>query len=318
MMAFGTLLGGVGSLLSGASTMMGMFKKQKGTMITGSGQGRGFWNFFSKSNIAKIPISADDVHVAVDEYFNTIITDPVMKKTLMDDKFYYTLHSHLQYRSYVLGECFNAMNTVRYDKNSGKLFFYIYTLSPVLSEVWGETKKVLIIESMGLEINFDMAKDWMIVTHMKTNFMKGYIKDEFKYIDEKSIRMDDVVEAIGIAMAPAYLGLIKVPEQFVQAMNNAFLKESKEAAKEPSPELKSQATQIFSTLVQNQQQMNQQTQDGLQKLADDFHKDQAEQQKKEQESKAKQAQQAQAQNSYVDWDYPKFRPRRPRITKKQY
>jgi hypothetical protein len=128
-----------------------------------------------------------------------------------------------EFESYLWGDCDNMVNTVNYDANDekGSLYLYTYTFSP-LETTKGDAVKVSLMKIRVSHLQ--LAKDWMVVSKVKTSFLKAKMSQEIQYVPKKGLEMDSIINAIAIAMAPCVLGLVKLPDRFMTVLDT-LLKE---------------------------------------------------------------------------------------------
>jgi hypothetical protein len=174
-----------------------------------------------------------------------------------------------EFESYAWGDCDNMVNTVDYNKGEGSLFLYIYTFSPFIHPTRGEGCK---IQSLRIVANMELAKDWMVVAKSKVSFFKSTYSEEIQYIPNKGIEMKHVIEAISIAMAPAVLGLVQLPERFM-TMLDTMLKEQSEnpdrgVIKGPTAEQTQEAINNFKEMQNRQDKYEENAQQGFAALGE--------------------------------------------------
>ena len=218
------VLSGIISALGGALQIASAFKTQSATTSVGSGCGSGLWKFYSNSAVGTRSMAAS----SCGEYISRLITR-VMKEATPEmqqhtDDIIADLQDIKDFESYAWGDCDNMVNTVNYNKGAGTLFMYVYTFSPFIHETRGEAVQ---ISTMRINCNMELAKDWMIVSKAKSSFFKASVSQEIQYLPEKGLDVNAIVNAISIAMAPAVLGLVKLPDRFMTVLDS-LLKEQME------------------------------------------------------------------------------------------
>ena len=207
-------LGAIFSALSTGLDIIKQFRTESASMVVGSGHGSGFWDFCSYSSVGQIVLKADKANQYVAERLipRIIKCESEQMKAHKDD-----IISELQdiadYAELSIGETNRAFTTTSYSKNSGKLWFYVYTFNALTD---GTTKAVQ-CSTMHIEVELRMAQDWLLVNHLESSFMKAKNTFEIQYLP-KGIEPTDVQKAIAIAIAPAVVGLIEMPERFVKIM----------------------------------------------------------------------------------------------------
>ena len=124
-----------------------------------------------------------------------------------------------EFESYSKESCDNSVTTINYNPFSSNLYIHIQNFNPY----YDENKKrnsVAVSRVMMISRGNYFSKEWMIVTKLKANSFKISSASELKYIDQKAVQLEDVIEAMSIAFAPAMLGLCKLPERFVKVITN--------------------------------------------------------------------------------------------------
>lgn len=250
-----TFISGLNSLASGAANLLSLFRTQKASTIIGGGKGRGFWDFYSCSVISTVNVGVDQFPEYMQETVDWITKDQTVLSQDKKYEFLRVVKQHLQYHSYRYGVCMNSICSVSYTKNTGFLKMYIYTFCPSISTMFQE--KYIQAKHMSVDLRFNMAKDWIIIAHIKTNALKVRCNDELKYLDDKEINMQEVYEAIGIALTPCALGLVQVPPEFIVMIKCAF--EKQEIADKPGvdPAQAQRANEMFRSMFDQQAQINQ-------------------------------------------------------------
>lgn len=260
IMGFLTFVQGFNQALAGANSLLSMFRSSSSSQITGGGPGHWFWEFCSCSVISTTPIGLEDFPRFMKDEVDHILKHQSFSIYSKKDEFFRKLKTHEEYKSYYKGQCLNAINSIGYNKDSGSLHMFIYTFTPNIS-IWGE--KYVNVKTMNVELKYKMAKNWIIVSKINTNFFRCTATSEIKYLPQKEFSMSDVVQAIGIAIAPAVLGIIPVPPEFLTVMNAAIQHDYETKVKQgiiaPSPEVLAQQGQLFQQMVQRQDERNNQT-----------------------------------------------------------
>jgi len=267
-MALAVISGVIGAI-GGALKIAKAFSTQSGTEITKTGSGAGFWNFYSNSNVATLSLSANRCGEYIDRMVRKItkFSTPALQKHT--DEIIENLQDIKDFESYGWGDCDNMVNTVDYHTDSGSLFIYIYTFSPFIHPSRGEGVK---IQTLKIIVKLQLAKDWMIVSKVKASFFKTSMKQEIQYIPNKGIKMEHIIEAISIAMAPAVLGLVQLPERFM-TMLDTMLKDQqanpdKGIVTAPTAEQTAATYERFKEMQAKQDSYEENAQSGFKDLGD--------------------------------------------------
>jgi len=261
------IITGVISAINGALNIAKAFATQSAEIVVGSGKGTGFWKFYSNSYLGTKAIAMNRVPEYIDKMVDRITKEasPALARKKNDLIDY--LQAIKEFDSYVLDECNNMVNVVDYSKSQGTLFFYITTFSPFIHSKRGEGCK---IETISIKVDMKLAKDWMIIQKAQTSFFRSSCHDEIQYLNEKGMKMSDVVEAISVAMAPAVLGLIKLPKGYMKILDTMFKEQQahpeRGTIKGPTPEQQAQAYQNFKNMQDRQDKYEENAKEGFKAL----------------------------------------------------
>ena len=216
-MAFLGIMSGVIGALKGAVQIASMFKTQSSESIVGSGSGTGFWKYYSNSAVGTRSVAANRCGDYIDLMIGRIMNEATPALQSHTNEIIADLQDISEFESYVWGECDNMINTVNYNQGAGQLYMYVYTFSPFIHETRGEAVK---IQTMKIRADMKLAQDWIIVQKTKASFFKATSSQEIQYLPQKGIQTKDIVDAISIAMAPAVLGLVQLPERFMTVLDS--------------------------------------------------------------------------------------------------
>lgn len=200
-----TVLSGLVQALHGAKDILASYRNQTYKNCSNSV----FWNFYSCSSISETPIAIDafqtymqdEIELFFEKY--PFLSDSEKSKILKD-----AMALKVQ-RSYVEGECLHGITFMAYNNVTRKLHINILTVSPFLSKFTGE--KCARIRSCAISLAFNMSKSWFSV-----NFVKSY-KGEATTSNELSFgtSVSNITDMISLALSPAVLGLVKLPDEFL-------------------------------------------------------------------------------------------------------
>ena len=203
---------GVMSALSAAVQIASAFKTTNAESVVGTGGGKGFWNFYSNSQIGTLSMASASVPRYIERLIERMMREQSPEVQAHKASVIENLRDVSDFETYAWGQCDHMVNSVTYNKASGSVFFYVYTFSPFMHATRGEG---CTISTMKVIANMALARDWMVISKVKANFFKTTAKVEVRYLPEKGIQMSNVIEAIAIALAPAVLGLVQIPERFM-------------------------------------------------------------------------------------------------------
>ena len=210
-------ISGIIGCIGGALKIAKAFSTQSMTSIQQTGSGSGFWRYYSNSAVGSLSMSVTKCDVYIQSMINRITKETTPEIQAKKAEIIEFLSDIKEFESYAWGDCDRMVNTVDYNKATGTLFVYIFTFSPFIHPRKGEGVRV---QTLRICCNMELAKDWMVVSKVKASFFKTTATSEIQYIPNKSIKMSDVIEAISIAMAPAVLGLVQLPERFMTMLDS--------------------------------------------------------------------------------------------------
>lgn len=217
-----TLIAGFTAVLGGVASFASMFKTQSMSMIVGKGQGKGFWDFYSTNVYAEIPVALENWTQFFREEIDDMMKDQCLGVQEYKDKFLGYAQKHLKFESGRFDKGVNLLNSIGYNKGTGNFYMNLYTFEPKMS-VFNE--KCVVTKLITVSIKLEMAKDWLIMGHIKSNFFSAKCSNEIKYVPEKDLELHDVIQAVGIGLFPIVLGFVQVPPEFLNAMELAIKEE---------------------------------------------------------------------------------------------
>jgi hypothetical protein len=266
------VVSGIIAALGGALQIASSFKRSTETHTTGTGSGTGFWKYFSNTDIGTMAISAANVGPYITRMTEMIVRDTnsnIQKnlQNIVDD-----LNEIKYFESYNYGDCDNMVNSVSYNRNKGSLFLYIYTFTPFIKG----GKEAVRIQTLKCTVNLKLASDFLVVSKLKTSFMKCTMSQEIQYIPRKGIDSKAIVDSISIAMAPAVLGLVKVPERFMNIMKSLLKQQMERPDKSiitaPTAEQTKAALERFEEMVKVQANYEKNAKEGFKNISDEIKK----------------------------------------------
>lgn len=199
--------------------------------IVSQGKGEGFWDYYSYSNIAFVAIPRTNIGRYIDE---RLFPRLIARAEVIPDEEIETQKNTLieQVGDYRDFECWNGggnlqanINVMSYNQEKGKFLFQLVTLKK--AEIFNN--KVVNVTHMHCEIRFELAKDWAIWATGTIGWISSECHTEIEYFPAE-ITPDRVADAIVIAFAPIFLGLVPVPTGF---MDSVFSAARAELAKNP-------------------------------------------------------------------------------------
>jgi len=254
--------------VSGAVKIVQSFKTETVEQITGSGHGKGFWDFYSYSSVDSMTIKMERGGEYISKrLIPRIMTSPSAqiqknKQDLID-----YLEDLADFEGYTMKQAQKAINSVSFNAGEGKLFLYIFTFTPEQTQ-FGQG---LTIETMRSEAHgIKMAQDWMLVNKISSNMLKLKNIAEIRYIPT-GITPAKIVDAISIAFAPVALGLVKVPSGFLDAMKDAVAQAAKNPSELPvpfTPEQMKFATEQYDAMIKRQKERDQMAIDGIKEIGE--------------------------------------------------
>lgn len=207
-------MGGIFSAVQSGLQIMSAFRTESISTVAGQGHGTGFWDFYSYSSVGTIMLKIDKANEYVAErLIPRVIKCDSSEMQKHKDDIVSELQDIADYAELSVGQTDRAFTSTSYSKSSGKLWFYVYTFS---AETGGYVPAVK-CSTMLMEIEMKMAQDWLLVNRMETSFFKAKNTFELQYLPA-SISVKQVADAIAIALAPAVVGLVEIPEKFMSIM----------------------------------------------------------------------------------------------------
>lgn len=185
------------------------------TGVPFSGTREGFYQFYSamESSQITVPVSM------MDKIFNLIYkhtySDNGLEYLMKKDEYIRNIGSMKKYSSYRFGQCINSINNIAYSKNQGKLYMSIFTFTPFLIDINGQKVKSVRYSALKINMQFEMAKYFVVLSKVKANWFKGTYAEEIRWLDQKALTLDSVVNAMSIALAPCIVGIVHLPPEFV-------------------------------------------------------------------------------------------------------
>ena len=245
--------------LQGAVKIVQSFKTETVEQITGSGSGKGFWDFYSFSSVDTMTIKLEKVSSYIQKYLIERVFGTTSSPSLLKykDEICDYLQALADFEGYEVETAQKNVNTVSYNSDELTLFMYITTFTPISgTHVRCENMR---LETEGIKL----AQDWMIVNTITSNMLKTKSVVEHKYLPT-SVTVDKVVDAIAIAFAPVSLGLVKVPSGFLTAMQDIV--KNTTPADLPQPYTADQlkyAQETYEAMVKRQTERDNETIEGL-------------------------------------------------------
>jgi len=267
-----TVVSGIVAAIGGALKIASSFKSQTEVHTAGTGSGTGFWKYFSNTNVGTMTISPSKVGPYISRMVNTIMkeSNPTIQKNIED--IVEDLNDIKDFESYNFGDCDNMVNSVSYNKNVGSLFLYVYTFTPLTLGM----KEAVRVQTLKCTLNMKLASDFMVVSKMKTSFMKCTMSQELQYIPKSGLDTTSIINAISIAMAPAALGLVKVPERFMTVLDSLLRQQMEHPDKSiitaPTREQTEAAYERFNEMVKAQAEYDKNALNGFKDLSDEIKK----------------------------------------------
>ena len=122
MAAFLGIASGVINCLSGAVGIMSAFKKTHSNQIIGSGQGTGFFKFYSTFSTGGRSMRAERSEAYVEKQIKRLLAKQSPEIQDKMNEIIESLHDALEFQTYDI-EDHRSINTVAFNKRVGKLYF---------------------------------------------------------------------------------------------------------------------------------------------------------------------------------------------------
>ena len=252
-------IGGFFSALNTGLDILKQFRSESVSQVVGSGHATGFWDFCSYSEVSQIMLKVD----LAEEFVTQSLIPKVIKCDTQQMKDYKDdiaeeLKGVARYAELSVGETNKAFTTTSYSKNAGKLWFFVYVFNAETTYA----KPVVRCNTMHLEIEMKMAQDWLLVNHIETSFMKAKNTFELQYLP-KGIKVSDVQQAIAIALAPAVVGLIEMPDRFVKMLGAVINSTKEDDLPQYTSGTMQQITEQYNQMIDRRAQQDQVARDAV-------------------------------------------------------
>ena len=267
---------GLGSLLSGIVSVLSLFSHSSSETVQWGGSGKGFWNYYSSTGVIKRTIPLESFNKYAFRMCDNIMAMQAPFVKAKNEELVAEIQSIVEFGDMEFADdpTEQMIQTVSYNKAYGQLYVFIYTFKPFLSS--RVNKYAVRIENINITCNFEMARDWMIVTKAKCSFFSSSVKSEIKYLPDKGIQTSDIVDAISIAMAPCIFGFVSLPDRYYNMIDNLLTQEINAAAQydqvtgENTAKAAQEARSTLETVAQQQNQIIDRVAKGAEQIGDYF------------------------------------------------
>ena len=255
------IIQGVLQAVQGALSIAQAFTKERQQIVGASGEGKGFWSFYSYSNIDHFTA----VYEMAPQYITNELVPNILKHASPDfakhkDELIDELKDIADYGELSIPGNNLALTTATYHDGTGKMNFFVCSIVPDRSIIGDELG--VRFETLRCEISMTLAQNWMLVCNIESQFTSTKSSWEIQYLPT-GLDTDKVVDAIAIAMAPAVLGLIEMPEGFMKAMQKTIENHDKTELDLVDPEMLKKA---WDATIKRQKQRDEQFQKGVEQL----------------------------------------------------
>ena len=241
-------------LISGL--VQALFSSTSVSMISAVIEGKGYWQFYSTSAYVSRAISSEKCKQYIAYMIDQAMEDSSPGFRSKANEIIQDLNEIADFEMYDETKCQKMINTISYNQGNGKLFVYLHTFAPSIHPTKGP---IVLTEYLKISVKLELAKDWMIVTKGSGNFFGCSISQEIQYIPNKGIELKHIVEAISIALAPAVLGVVKLPERFMNICGSILQSQSKSpkagVITAQTSEQAKQALSLFNTMADKQKSL---------------------------------------------------------------
>ena len=262
------------------------FSTHSADMIDASGKGHGWWEFYACADFSSKGTREENM----DRYLKKIIKHVTKEATPALQARYNELLEFLQdtkdFQDATEIICDKSVTAINFNQGSGTIFFYIYNFNPFFNTYTNH--RIVKMTSVKMEAKCKLAKDWMIVTKVRSSFFKSSVFTELRYLEPKDVQFNNIAEAISMAFAPAILGLVQFPDRFLATISNLLqqqINNPSEGITPPSAEKRQQALDMAKQCREESIQRLDKAGEYTQKI-DDIIKAHEEEKKKKKESGA--------------------------------
>lgn len=257
------IIQGVLKAVQGALSIAQAFTKERQQYIGASGEGKGFWSFYSFSRIDHFTT----IYEMAPQYIKTQLVPNILKHAGPEfankkDELVDELTGIADYAELSVPGNNIALSAATYHDGTGKMNFFVCSLVPDKAII-GDALGVR-FETLRCEISMTLAQNWMLVCNIESQFTSTKSSWEIQYLPT-GIDAEKICDAISVAMAPAVLGLIEMPEGFMKAMQKTIEHHDKTEVDLIDPEMMKKA---WDETMKRQKQRDEQFQKGVDLLGE--------------------------------------------------
>ncbi|EAX95931.1 hypothetical protein TVAG_360920 [Trichomonas vaginalis G3] len=257
------------SCLASAVKIVQSFKTEVIQNPITSGHGKGFWDFCSFSSVDSMTIRYERGPNYVNNYLIPSVIGKSKCKKVVENKQEIVdyLNALVDNEGYEFEAASKSLTAIVYNKATLEMFMWIYTFTPVTIN----QKSALRIESMRLELyGCRLAADWTLYNTVTSSMLKMKNVVEVQYKDA-AISPDKIVDAMAIAFAPVYFGIIRVPSGFLDVLKDAVKKSIDTPTELPgsyTPEQMKYSEAQYNAMIERQKQRDAQAIEGIKEIGD--------------------------------------------------
>lgn len=229
----------------------------------------GFTNYYGFSSLTQKSIGLNSMELYLSRMIDRVlnISDPEFlpyKDQILTD-----LEDIRLFESFKYEESSNVVNIIQYNSNDGILYFYIYKFDSFVHEKYGEAVRCI---NMRMQARCTLGRPFLIINKLKSKYLDVTSSTEIQYMPTEDITISytEVMDAIAVAFAPAALGIVHLPDKFMEIMKSYSAKELNNTSAYPelSPQAQQTIDNSFQDAINRQKNIDEQTQQGMQKLND--------------------------------------------------
>jgi len=213
------LVGACISLAQSVVSLIQAFHVDTQQIHVSSHQGKGFWEFYSYSSIRTVDVPNDRIEEYVSNRLIPQITSTSALSSDQKEDIANDIDDYVFCEGWEVGDLKTAITQINYRKSLGKLYLYCVSLEANPDHIWGPCTH---ISQLRTEIDYVLAKDYSLNACAQIGAFTTKVGYEVSY-KPAGLTLERISDAIAIAFAPIYLGLIKLPKDFMQIMARSLI-----------------------------------------------------------------------------------------------
>lgn len=267
-MSWLSTVGGILNCVSSGLKIAQSFKTESASYVSGSGHGAGFWHFVSYSVVSNLDCPLQNIENYVENRILPRLTQHA--PTLTDEQandMKQVVEDYFYVMGWLVGDTDIAVSSCSYITEEGQMFLYLYNFHRDTNK-YGE---LVTVSSMYTRTDYEIAKDWIMMTTITQSMFRGKQATELKYTDP-SLTPEKLIEVYAIAFAPISLGLIRAPQNFLNTIEDCISKAaaSGDLPSECSDAVKDYTKELYQQMVDRQEKRDATATEAIKELGSDI------------------------------------------------